>query len=238
MDKIGVTLNYLYENTFWLLFEFGSYLTDKVDILMTMLMSSHYFFLTVPLFIWALGFLETFWIVGLFIPIDLAVVTSFAFLVHNLGFFLILSVVLSLFIFAWLIWGYFFGKIFLSKIIIKYWQKYPKLKQYLDQIDEYVTKYHFLAFPLLININYARPIMSMYFGCNSYDFKKYIMWSAVASIAYVLPRVGIWYLVWIFGSVIFKYLKIGYKYVLLVLIVLLVIAFIWDIIDWLRKIKK
>ncbi|MEF2176202.1 MAG: hypothetical protein V3575_07070 [Candidatus Absconditabacteria bacterium] len=238
MDKIGFTLNYIYENTFGLLFEFGSYLTDKVDILMTMLMSSHYFFLTVPLFIGALGFLETFGIIGLFIPIDLAVVTSFAFLVHNLGFFLILSVVLSLFIFAGLISGYFFGKIFLSKIIIKYGQKYPKLKQYLDQIDEYVTKYHFLAFPLLININYARPIMSMYFGCNSYDFKKYVAGSAVASIAYVVPRVGIGYLVGIFGSVIFKYLKIGYKYVFIVLIILLVIAFIWDIIDGLKKIKK
>lgn len=238
MDKINWLLDYLYDNTFWLLFEFWSYLTDKVDILMNVLMSTHYFFLTVPLFIWSLGFLETFGIIWLFIPIDLAVVTSFAFLVNHLWFFLILSVVLFLFIFAWLICGYFFGKIFLSKIIIKYWQKYPKLKQYLDQVDEYVTKYHFLAFPLLININYARPIMSMYFGCNSYDFKKYVAWSAVASIAYVIPRVWIGYLVWIFGEVIFKYLKIGYKYVLFILIILLVIAFIWDIIDWLKNIKK
>jgi hypothetical protein len=46
--------------------------------------------------------------------------------------------------------------------MLKLEKKFPSLKEYFEDVDKKIDKYHFLAFPILINLGITRPIMAMH----------------------------------------------------------------------------
>lgn len=215
--------------------EFLRLVSSNVQSWVEILMNSNYYYIYIPLFFLSLGIIETVWFIWYFLPSNIVSVTVFAFLITNLELFIISIFLFSLWIFIWLMISYFWWKYFLNKFIIKIRKKYKHVDEYFLQIDSYLEKYHFWAFPVLINIWFVSPIMWIYFGAHKYNFKKYLLWSFIAVLSYVLPRAIVWYLLWIFWKVIFDYMKIGYKYLMYVAFIIILASFI---LDFLNKDKK
>jgi len=213
-------------------------LVNKINNIWDWLLHSKLYFIWLPLFIWFLWFLETVGIFGFFIPMEIISVTYFAFIHKKLYLFLFASLIFSLGVFGWLLIGYFIWRKFYKKIIWKLEQKFPALKEYFEDVDKHIEKYHFLAFPLLINWWFTRPIMAMHLGARHYNFWKFLIWSLIATISYVLPRVIVWYLVWIFWKIILEKLEIWFKYVIYFVIFLIILAFVVDFIKEEKELKK
>jgi len=211
--------------------EFFKLISSNVQYGVEILMNSNYYFVYVPLFFLFLWIIETVWFIWYFLPSNIISVTIFAFLIVDMKLFLLCLVIFSLGIFLWLIISYFGGKYFLNKFIIKIRKKYTHVDTYFLQIDSYLDKYHFWAFPVLINIWFVSPIMWIYFGAHKYNLKKFLLGSLIAVLSYVIPRAFIWYLLWVFGKVIFDYMKIGYKYIMYVAFVIIIISFVLDFLN-------
>ena len=145
-------------------------IVNKINNIWNWLLQSKFYFIWLPLFIGFLGFLETVGIFGFFIPMEIISVTYFAFIHKKLYLFLFASLIFGLGVFGWLLVGYFIWRKFYKKIIWKLEQKFPALKEYFEDVDKYIEKYHFLAFPLLINLWFTRPIMAMHLGARHYNF--------------------------------------------------------------------
>ncbi len=193
------------------------------------LLNTKYYFLYIPIIVGVLGFVETVWVLGTFIPMEIISISGFALLHEDLFLFSSCVITFGLGIYLWLIEWYFIWKKYWNKFILKLENKYPVVKWYFKEMDNYIDKYHIWAFPILINLWLIRPFISIYFGSRAYDFKKYVAWCVMATVIYVIPRALIWYFVWIFGKVVFSYFKIWYKYLLYVLLGLIVLAFIADL---------
>ncbi len=214
------------------------WIASKIQHYANLLLHSKFYFIWLPLFVAFLGFFETVGIFGFFIPMEIIAVTYFAFIHSYLYVFIAASIVFAMGVFLGLIVGYFIWKKFYNKIISKIENKFPATKEYFEQIDKYMEKYHFWMFPLLINVGYTRPIMALHLWWRNYNFRKYIIGSFVATLAYVVPRVVIWYLIGVFGKVILEYLKIWYKYIVIFVIIAIVVYFIYDIIKESKELKK
>jgi len=213
-------------------------IVSKINNIWNSLLHSKFYFIWLPLFIWFLWFLETVGIFGFFIPMEIVSITYFAFIYHKLWLFLFASLIFGISVFGWLLVWYFIWRKFYKKIIWKLEEKFPALKEYFEDVETKIEKYHILAFPLLINIWFTRPIMAMHLGARHYNFWKFLIWSIIATISYVIPRVFIWYLVWVFWKAILEKLEIWFKYVLYFAIGVVVLAFIVDIIKEEKDLKK
>lgn len=203
-------------------------IVDKFDRYFSFLMDTKYYFIYIPLIVWLLGFVETVWVLWEFIPMELISISAFALLHQNIYLFLWCVITFSIWIYMGFIVWYFIWKKYCKWFVCSIEKKYPVVSWYFVEINQYIDKYHIWAFPILINLWLIRPFISIYFWSRSYDFKKYLWWCFIATISYVVPRAILWYFVWIFGKVIFDYLKIWYKYILYALLVLIVLAFVAD----------
>lgn len=232
--KIKIFIIEVYSRFVWFPWYVQWYLNGLFD----SFKASEYFFIYVPLFILWLWFFETVWIFGFFIPMEIISISVFAYLHSYLEIFLISVFVFLISILLGLFVGYYIGRKYYWRLINYFENKYPILKDYLIQIDEYLEKYHILAFPIIINIWWTRPIMALHLGWRKYDFKKFVFWAILASLSYVLPRAIIWYYVWVFWNVILKYFKIWTKYVFYWMIWLIIIALIMDIFVWEKELEE
>ena len=214
-----------------------NFISEKIQHFGDILLHSKFCFVWLPLFITFLWFLETVWIFGFFIPMEIIAVSYFAFIHQYLYLFLLATFVFGVGVFLGLIAWYFIWKKYYKLILAKVENKFPVTKDYFKKIDEYMEKYHFWMFPLLINIWYTRPIMALHLGWRGYNFRKFLIWSIFATISYVIPRVFIWYLIWIFWKIIVEYLKIWYKYLIFIVIVLVIVYFIYDAIRESKQLK-
>ena len=200
-------------------------------------LASNYLFV-LPLFVAFIWFLETVGFFGFFIPFEILSITYFA-LVFKYKFILIVSFfVIVAAVFLGLIVGYFVGRKYYSILLDKLEKKFPNLCEYLEKIDEYSNKYHFLFFLILINIWYTRPLMGLHLWGRKYNFKKYIIGSLFASFFYILPRFLIWVLIWIYGHKIVEKLKIDFKYILIGIGIFVLIYFIYDFVSGYKELKK
>lgn len=211
---------------------------DKINNIGEWLLHSKFYFIWLPLFIWFLWFLETVWIFGFFIPMEIVSITYFAFIHSNLWVFLFATLIFWLWVFSWLLVWYFIWRKFYKKVILNLEKKFPALKEYFDDVDKKIEKYHFLSFPLLINIWFTRPIMAIHLGARHYNFWKFFMWSIIATISYIIPRALIWYLVWIFGKVVLDKLEIWLKYAVYIAIWIIILMFVIDFIKEEKYLKK
>lgn len=231
-------LNSFYENTFWWLWKFVIFIQQNLEKVLDSLMASQYFYLYIPLFVLWLGFFETVWIVGFFVPLEIISISVFAYLHSHLQLFLFSVLFFSVSLFSWLVVWYVIWRKYYSKILNFAQKKFPALKGYFKEIDEYFDKYHFLAFPLVINIWWTRPIMALHLWGRWYDYRKFIVWSILATLSYVIPRCAIWYLVGVFWKIILQYFKIWSKYVFFWLLILIVISIVIDIFVWEKELEK
>lgn len=236
--KILLLLNWYFNNFIGIFTWFAWYIQNKIEFIMNNLMNSSYYFIYIPLFFLWLWFFETVWIVWFFIPLEIVCISIFAYLHNHFEVFMFSVFFLWFSIYLWLIVWYFIWNKYYSKILVLIENRFPALKDYFKQIDEYFEKYHFLAFPVVINMWWIRPIMALHLWWRWYNFKKFLAWSLLATVVYIVPRAIVWYLVWVFWKIILQYFKIWTKYVFYGLIVLIIVALIMDIFIWEKELEK
>ena len=213
-------------------------LIDKIDQFWNNLLCSKYYFVWIPGIIAFFWFLETVGIFGFFIPMEIISITYFAFIHQKVYLFLFSALLFFLGVFWGLLVWYFIGRKFYRKILDKFIEKFPVLEEYFKEVDKYIDKYHLLAFPLLINLGFTRPIIGLHLGARKYNETKYILWTLLGSFFYVVPRVVIGYLVGVFGKIIIEKLKIGLDYVIWFALWLVFIFFVLDFIKEEKELKK
>lgn len=192
----------------------------------------------IPVILFVLGFFETIGFLGLFLPFEIPAVLGLARLVHNPYMLAFASVMLFFGVFLGLVSGYFLWKTFLKNTFEKIMKKFPMFEDEISKAQKLVHNHPNLSFPVLINIGFARPLISVYFWSNQYDHKKYVFWSFLAALGYIIPRIILWVLVWIFGKQVLEHLSIDKKYIIWFFVLIFLISFIKEFFEEKKHEKK
>ncbi len=203
---------------------------EYFSIFLDSLLGLTYYFVYIPLFFLVFGFFETFPFTWYIIPMEIISIWTVAVIQDKLHLVIVWGVTLFVGVFLGMLMGYWLWNCFFRIILYKLESNYPTIRNYLQLIDDKLEKHSsYYSFPILINIGFLRPLLSVHLGARKYNLKSYLIWSLIWSFFYALPRVVLGMLLGIFGSVIAQYASVGYQYILFALVVIIILGFIVDI---------
>ena len=192
----------------------------------------------IPLMLFVLWFFETVGFLGLFLPFEIPAVLGLARLVHEPYMFGAAWIMLFFWVFLGLTTWYFLGKTFLKNTFQNLMKKFPMFEDEIAKADWLVKKNPNRSFPVLINIWFVRPLISVYFWSHQYHHKKYIFSSFLGWLGYAIPRLIVWGLVWVFGKQILEYFSVDKKYIIWFFVLIFLISFVKEFFEEKKHEKK
>lgn len=209
---------------------FYEYFVYTVDLFL----GFEYYFLYIPFLFLVFWFFETFAFTWYLIPMEVIIIWVTALIVDHNYLIIFSWLVLYIWVFVWLIVWYFFWNYFFKWTIQTLEKNYPTLKQYFQDIDYKMSRYHFWSFPILINVWFLRPLLSVHLWARWYNFKKFVLWSILWTFFYVIPRIIIWIFLGYFWKIIIEYATIWYQFFIVIIFLIILFAFFIDF----KKFKK